>query len=185
MAKLTSLAAGVLAVSLVFGMQAGKQPAWTAGAKVAPVVVGQSPNSSAFGDKVYFAGQPTAADLAAYKKLGVKTVVNLRAPSEMEKLGFDEAAAVKAAGMNYVNVPFSGTLPADGELAKIYAELNKAGSGKVLLHCASSNRVGTVWTVFRGAQHGLAAEEAVAEGKAAGMKMPALEKQAREKLAGK
>ena len=180
---MTKLMSVMLAVSIAFGMQAGKQPAWTAGAKVAPVAVGQTPNSSAFGDKVYFAGQPTAADLAEYKKLGVKTVVNLRAPSEMEKLGFDEAAAVKAAGMNYVNVPFSGTLPADGELAKIYAELNKAGSGKVLLHCASSNRVGTIWTVFRGAQHGLAAEDAVSEGKAAGMKMPALEKQAREKLA--
>jgi uncharacterized protein (TIGR01244 family) len=185
MAKLTILAAGVLAVSLVFGMQAGKQPAWTAGAKVAPVAVGQAPNSSAFGDKVYFAGQPSVADLAEYKKLGVKTVVNLRAASEMEKLGFDEAAAAKAAGMNYVNVPFSGQLPADGELAKIYAELNKAGNGKVLLHCASSNRVGTVWAIFRGGQHGLAPEAALAEGKAAGMKAPALEKQAREKLGAK
>ena len=179
MVRLTILAVGVLTVSLAFG-----QPAWTTGAKVAPVAVGQSPNSSAFGSRVYFAGQPTQADLAEYAKLGVTTVVNLRMPAEMEKLGFDEAAAAKAAGLKYVNVPFSG-MPSDGELAKIYAELNKAGNGKVLLHCASSNRAGMAWAVFRGAQHGLPAEEAVSEGKSAGMKNPALEKLTREKLGPK
>ena len=163
-------------------MQGGKEPAWTSGAKVAPVAVGQTPNSSEFGGRVYFAGQPSQADLAEYAKLGVKTVVNLRMPSEMEKTGFDEAAAAKAAGMNYVSVPFSSTLPPDGELAKIYAELDKSGSGKVLLHCASSNRAGLVWAIYRGGQHGLAAETAISEGKAAGLKSPVLEKQAREKL---
>ena len=176
MVRLTILAASVLTVSLAFG-----QPSWTTGAKVAPVAVGQSPNSSAFGSRVYFAGQPTQADLAEYAKLGVTTVVNLRMPAEMEKLGFDEAAAAKAAGLKYVNVPFTG-MPTDGELAKIYAELNKAGDGKVLMHCASSNRVGVAWAAFRGTQHGLPAETAIAEGKAAGLKNPALEKLTREKL---
>ena len=61
MVRLTILAASVLTVSLALG-----QPAWTTGAKVAPVAVGQSPNSSAFGSRVYFAGQPTQADLAEY-----------------------------------------------------------------------------------------------------------------------
>ena len=176
MVKLVVLTAGILAASLAFG-----QPAWTAGAKVAPVAVGQSPNSSAFGSRVYFAGQPSQTDLAEYAKLGVKTVVNLRMPAEMEKLGFDEAGAAKAAGMKYVNVPFSG-MPSDGDLAKIYAELNKSGEGKVLMHCASSNRVGVAWASFRGAEHGLPAEAALSEGKAAGLKSPALEKLTREKL---
>lgn len=174
--------AGVLTVTMAFAMQSGKQPAWTAGAKVAPVSVGQAPNSAAFGTAVYFAGQPGQADIAEYKKLGVKTIVNLRMPAEMEKVGFDEAAAAKAAGMEYVSVPFAGATPTDGDLAKIYAELNKAGNGKVLLHCASSNRAGMVWSLYRGSQHGLAADAAVAEGKAAGLTAPALEKFAREKL---
>ena len=176
MVKLTILAAGVLTASLAFG-----QPAWTAGAKVAPVAVGQAPNSSAFGSRVYFAGQPSQADLAEYAKLGVKTIVNLRMPAEMEKLGFDEAAAAKAAGLKYVSVPVSG-MPSDGELAKIYTELSKSGDGKVLLHCASSNRAGVAWAAFRNGQHGLAAADALSEGKAAGLKSPALEKLTREKL---
>lgn len=179
MRKIVLVAAAFLAAVGMAGQQA---PAWAKDAKVAPVAVGQSPNSSIFGQNVYFAGQPSQADLAAYAKLGVKTVVNLRMPAETEKLGFDEAAAVKAAGMSYVSVPFGAEMPSDGALAKIYAELNKAGSEKVLLHCASSNRAGMVWAVYRGAQHGVAGETAVAEGKAAGLKAPALEKLAREKL---
>lgn len=176
------LAIGLFSVSLLVAMQAGKQPAWTAGAKVAPVTVGQAPNSSAFGSKVYFAGQPAQADIAEYAKMGVKTIVNLRSPGEMEKLGFDEAAAAKAAGIEYVNVPVSSAIPPDGELAKIYAALDKAGSGKVLMHCASSNRVGMVWAVYRGEKHHVPGEAALAEGKAAGLKSPVLEKSAKEKL---
>lgn len=183
--KSTALAAGLLAAALAFGMQGGKQPAWTAGAKVAPVAVGQAPNSSTFGSRVYFAGQPSQADLAEYAKLGVKTVVNLRTPSEMERAGFNEADAAKAVGMRYISVPFGAELPADGDLARIYAELNKSGNEKILLHCASSNRAGLVWAIFRGTQHGLATADAIADGKAAGLKSPALEKLAREKLAAK
>lgn len=173
-----------LAISslLTWGQQA---PAWAKEAKVQPATVGQAPNSSEFGGRIYFAGQPSTADLAEYAKRGVKTIVNLRAPAEMEKLGFDEAAAAKSLGMTYLNVPVGGALPSDGELAKIYAALAKGGKEKVLLHCASSNRVGMTWAVFRGTQHGLDAEAALAEGKAAGLKAPGLEKAAKEKLAAK
>ncbi|MBL8235781.1 MAG: hypothetical protein JNM66_00075 [Bryobacterales bacterium] len=175
----------LLLAALSVAAQPATPPAWTAGAKVAPATVGATPNSAAFGNRIYFAGQPSQADLAEYAKLGVKTIVNLRMPAETASLGFDEAAAVKAAGMNYVSVPFGPVMPPDGDLAKIYAELNKAGDGKVLLHCASSNRAGMVWAVYRGTQHALPAEAAIAEGKAAGLKAAALEKLAREKLAGK
>jgi uncharacterized protein (TIGR01244 family) len=177
MVRLTILTTGLIAVSLAFG----QAPAWAEGAKVAPVAVGQSPNSSAFGSQVYFAGQPSQADFAEYAKLGVKTVVNLRMPAEMEKAGFDEAAVAKAAGMEYVSIPVPG-MPADSDLAKIYAELSKAGSGKVLMHCATSNRSGVAWAAFRSTQHKLPAEDALNEGKAAGLKSPVLEKLIREKL---
>ena len=151
-------------------------------AQPAPVTVGKTPNSSAFNQTVYFAGQPSPADLAEYKKLGVTTVINLRTPAEMEKAGIDEAAAAKAAGLHYVHVPIGATPPTDSELAKIYAELAKAPKQKVLLHCASSNRVGMVWALYRGTQQKVAPEVALAEGQAAGLKAPALEKIAREKL---
>lgn len=148
--------------------------------KIAPVQVGQSPNSTSFEGKVYFAGQPSQADLEEYAKLGVKKVINLRMPAEMEKVQFNEAEAAKAAGMEYVSVPFSTEPPSDSDFKKLFEALG--GEQKVLLHCASSNRAGFVWAMYRGSEKGLGIEEAVAEGKAAGMKNPNLEKIVREKL---
>ena len=171
-----------LCLAACLGLFGQSAPDWAKDAKIAPVAVGQAPNSSAFGSRIYFAGQPSTADLAEYAKLGVKTIVNLRSPAEMAQVGFDEAAAAKSNGMRYVNVPVGGTMPTDGELAKIYAELNKSGNEKVLMHCASSNRVGMTWALYRGTQHGMSGDAALAEGKSAGLKAPALEKLAKEKL---
>lgn len=174
-----SLPALLLCASLSQAMQGGKQPAWAEGAKVAPVAVGQVANSSEFAGRIYFSAQPSEADLKEYARLGVKTVINLRTPAELEKASIDEPALAKAAGLEYINVPFA-SVPADGDLERVYALLNKAGDGKILLHCASSNRSGLVWSLYRATQHGVPAEAALAEGKAAGLK--SLEKAAREKL---
>jgi uncharacterized protein (TIGR01244 family) len=152
----------------------------TALAQIAPTPVGKAPNSTSYASKVYFAGQPEAADFAEYAKLGVKVVINLRTPAEMEKVNFDEAEAAKAAGLEYLNVPFGSTPATDADLARIFPYLAKAGESKVMMHCASSNRVGFVWSMFRGTAEGLGVEEAIAEGKQAGLK--GLEKAAREKL---
>lgn len=168
--------------ALGFGMQTPKAPAWTSGAKITPTSVGNAPNTSVFGTRVFFAGQPGQADFEQYAKLGVKKVINLRTPPEMQGLGFDEGAAVKQAGMEYVSVPIGSQPPTDEDLNKIYSVLQTAGDGKVLMHCASSNRVGLAWSLFRGTQHGLAQDAAIAEGKAAGLKNAGLEKIAREKL---
>ncbi len=149
-------------------------------AQIAPVAVGKAPNSSSVASKVYFAGQPEAADFAEYAKLGVKVVINLRMPAEMEKVNFNEAEAVKAAGLEYINVPFGSTPATDADLARIFPYLANASENKVLVHCASSNRAGFVWALFRGTKEGLGIEEAIAEGKQAGMK--SMEKSAREKL---
>lgn len=182
MTKIRIMAASLLAASLLSAQPSGKQPGWAAGAKVATTTVGQAPNSAAFGSRVYFAGQPSESDLADYAKLGVKTVVNLRTASEMERVGYDEAAAAKAAGLKYFHVPVGSTMPNDGELTKIYNELSRAGQDKVLVHCASSNRSGMIWAAFRAQEHGLSPEHALEEGKAAGMTSPALQKVTREKL---
>ena len=48
----------------------------------------------------------------------------------------------------------------------------------MLLHCASSNRVGAVWAAYRNGK-GADIEAAIAEGKAAGMRAPAFEEAVR------
>jgi len=137
-----------------------------------------------WGQDVVFSGQPTAEQLAAYGKEGVKTVVNLRTDYEMAKLGMDEKAIVEKAGMRYVSVPFLATAPPkDEELVGLMKLLAGAKpEGRVVLHCASSNRVGYVWGLFQAKEKGVGVEKAVEEARKAGMKSPALEQALRERL---
>lgn len=166
----------------IYAQEKDDAETWFRGKEVAPVTVGNTPNTAAFGKHVYFAGQPGAEDLEKYAELGVKTIINLRTEPEMDGLDFDESAAVKKAGMDYVHVPI-GREDLDKEtIERIMTALDSAGQGPVLLHCARSNRVGYIWTVYRAARHGLSIEDAVAEGKQAGMRAGALEERARKYL---
>src|SRR5262245_66366036 len=54
------------------------------------------------GDDMFIGGQPTERALRELRAKGVTTVVNLRMPEEMARVGFDEAALVKELGMTYV-----------------------------------------------------------------------------------
>jgi protein tyrosine phosphatase (PTP) superfamily phosphohydrolase (DUF442 family) len=67
-------------------------------------------------------------------------------------------------------------------LGKIMDALDSAKDAPVLLHCADSNRAGAIWALYAGQRNNLPIEEAIAEGKAAGMSIPALEKDVRKAL---
>jgi protein tyrosine phosphatase (PTP) superfamily phosphohydrolase (DUF442 family) len=88
------------------------------------------------------AGQPSAAALSAAAAAGYKSVIDLRALTEDR--GFDEKTTVEGLGMSYVSLPVDGAAGvsfANAEaLDKLLADLPKP----VLLHCASSNRVGAL-----------------------------------------
>jgi uncharacterized protein (TIGR01244 family) len=87
----------------------------------------------------------------------------------MAALGFDERAAVEQAGMRYVQVPIGGQpLDADGR-TRLFAALDAAAAAPMFVHCASSNRVGYAWALYRAKHQGVATEQAVAEGEAAGV----------------
>lgn len=112
------------------------------------------------------AGQPTAEALGKLKEMGFRTVVNLRTEQEGAA---QERPLVEARGLRYVSVPVS---PATFSLADVEAVekvLADAGAQPVLLHCASSNRVGAVWAVIQ-ARQGKSLAEAEAAGAAAGMR---------------
>src|SRR5262245_15263249 len=51
------------------------------------------------GEDMFIGGQPTEKALRELKAKGVTTVVNLRMPEEMSRVGFDEAALVKELGI--------------------------------------------------------------------------------------
>lgn len=121
------------------------------------------------GDDLYSAGQPTEAELAALARKGVRTIINLRHPSEAND--FDEAATAAAAGLRYVAIPVAGAADLTPEtVARFGRELAQARAcGPVLVHCASSNRVGALIALEQAWVQGQSADVALAAGRAAGL----------------
>lgn len=149
---------------------------------IRPISVSDTINTTHYDSKVFFAGQPSEKGIAEYAAMGVKTVINLRAESELASRDFDEKSIAEEAGMQYIHIPMGRSLPEGEQLNKLVAALDLHTDAPVLLHCASSNRVGAVWSYYAGLRGGLDADTAVAEGNAAGMRAEALETSAREAL---
>src|SRR6476619_2144159 len=102
------------------------------------------------GDDMFIGGQPTEKALRELRAKGVTTVVNLRMPEEMAKVGFDEAALVKELGMKYVHIPMRGTAdnPYGPKELDSFAAAMAAADGKVLLHCTIAWRASHLWAAY-------------------------------------
>lgn len=102
------------------------------------------------GDDLFIAGQPTEKALRDLKAKGVTTVVNLRMPQEMARVGFDEAALLEELGMTYVHIPLGGTPANPYAPAALdqFASTLAAASGKVLLHCTIAWRASHMWGAY-------------------------------------
>lgn len=149
-------------------------------AEIRPIQMSGTANVSTYGNDVFFAAQPTEDDLETFAALGVKTVLNLRTPEEMESVAFNEAEKAAELGMNYVNVPMGREIPSETDLNTIFDTIEASESTSVLVHCASSNRVGTVWALYRALREDLGTEAAVEEGRAAGMRSEAFVERVKE-----
>jgi uncharacterized protein (TIGR01244 family) len=124
-------------------------------------------------------GQPTATGLAALKELGFRTVVSLRPEPEGPA---DEPAVVEGQGLRFVRVPVTPDSFGPADVDVVQKILEDPAAAPVLLHCASSNRVGAVWAVIQ-ARRGLSAEDAEAKGREAGLHSPAMQEALRRVLA--
>lgn len=83
-------------------------------------------------------GQPTAQQLTAFKQAGGDVVLDNRDP--MEPRPFDEPAAVRASGLEYINVPIvHGAVTAE-TMKQMHESVRKLQGRKALLHCSSGNR---------------------------------------------
>lgn len=87
-------------------------------------------------------GQPDQTQLEAFARSGGTLVIDLRTAGE--ERGLEEASAVAALGLTYLNLPIDGAddITADNAIALHQALLS--ATGPVLLHCASGNRVGAL-----------------------------------------
>ena len=153
MIGLAGLALASVVMSSVAGAQrlTGPHPMGTVPAPVALDTRGQFQDKFAkVGDDVFISGQPTAQALRKLRDQGVTTVVNLRSPPEMARVGFDEAALVKELGMEYVYLPMRGTkeLPYSPAAVKSFSDAMSNAKGKVLLHCTIAWRASHLWAAY-------------------------------------
>ena len=146
-----------------------ESPATAVAASAAPAPLQALPSGAALMSPrpgLYTAGQPGAEDWSALAAAGVRTVVDLRAPGELQ--GRDERAEVEAAGLRYVRIPVAGASAIDADKAAQLSALLSGADGAVLVHCASGNRVGGLLAVAM-AQSGMGEDQALAIGRNAGM----------------
>jgi len=149
---LTTLAAISLMPNVVDAQRLiGEHPSASVPAPVALDAKGQFQEKFAkVGDDVFISGQPTEQGLRDLAAQGVTTVVNLRTPPEMARIGFDEAALVKQLGMKYVYLPMRGNqeFPYSPENVKKFADAMSESKGKVLLHCTVAWRASHMWAAY-------------------------------------
>lgn len=119
-------------------------------------------------DHLWVMGTPSDQQLSEFSQNGGEVVINLLSQREMKNS--NEAAVVTKNGMAYYHVPVNG---ADGvtlaNARMVDRILLKNSDKNVLVHCASSNRVGALMALRAGWLDGMSVDDAIAIGKAHGM----------------
>lgn len=142
--------------------------------KIVTAKLGGTPNVHRR-DGLFFGGQFSAEDIATLKANNIKRVVTLRTDGEID---WDEQAALKAAGIEFLKVPFGSPETLTDDVFERTRELFGDKSKTTLIHCGSANRVGSVWVPFRVLDEGASVETALAEAKEIGLRAKSIEEKA-------
>jgi protein tyrosine/serine phosphatase len=118
-------------------------------------------------DRLYRGAQPDAPGIRNLKKLGIKSIVNLRMAADVWK---PEDAEAKANGIIYTNLPMKGYgRPAPEQVAKVLAAIETLPS-PVFVHCQHGcDRTGTVIACYRIKQDHWSAKAAFEEARHYGL----------------
>ncbi|WP_129649385.1 beta-lactamase hydrolase domain-containing protein [Peristeroidobacter agariperforans] len=124
------------------------------------------------------AGRLKPEDIAQLNDAGIEHVIDLTPDDETPD--FDEANAVRSAGINYSNLPVRGAADLTRENAIAFDRMMRNAKRPVLVHCASGNRVGAIAALRAAWLEGQSEEDAIAIGKTWGLK--GLEPEVRERI---
>ena len=119
-------------------------------------------------------GATSPAAMAALKKEGYASVINLRLESEPGADVPAERAAAQATGLKYIHLPFNAASPDPKVVDSFLSAVADKSNQPVFIHCASANRVGGVWMIKRVLQDHWAVDKARTEAEAIGLKDPKL-----------
>jgi uncharacterized protein (TIGR01244 family) len=114
-------------------------------------------------------GAVDPAAMAALKKEGYVSVINLRQASEAGADIDAGRAAAQAAGLKYIHLPFNVAAPDSKVVDSFLASVADKSNQPVFIHCGSANRVGGMWMIKRVLQDGWAVDRAKTEAEAIGL----------------
>ena len=112
-------------------------------------------------DDVHIGAQPRPEFFEKMKAAGVKTILNLRNPSEHRAA--EEQAQVEALGLKYINIPLVYTAPKDEAIDEFLKVMDDAATRPVYIHCTTTIRVAALWMVRRVLRDGWPLEKAEEE----------------------
>jgi uncharacterized protein (TIGR01244 family) len=99
-------------------------------------------------DRITTSGQPTEAQLADIRALGVRHIVNLALHTH-EKALSDEATSVSKLGMNYVHIPVDFQNPTEEDFEQFCAVMKELKDVPVHVHCIANYRVSAFFYKYR------------------------------------
>ena len=120
------------------------------------------------------AGATTPAAVSELKKMGFASVVNLREASEPGAEIDAEAAAAKAAGINFIHLPFNTARPDPVVVDNFLKAVTDRKNDPAFIHCASATRAAAFWMIKRMKIDKWDADRAGTEAAALGLTNPVL-----------
>lgn len=114
-------------------------------------------NFAGISGALYRGAQPTRQGFEELKKLGIKTIINLRAGHSDEKL-------IKGLGFRYISIPTNAWKVTDKSAARFLQAALDPENAPVFVHCQhGSDRTGTMVAVYRVYVQKWKAEDAIKE----------------------
>ncbi|MCU0858760.1 MAG: dual specificity protein phosphatase family protein [Pontiellaceae bacterium] len=136
----------------VSGTETNRPSAWAV-----PIALEGVPNLHKVSDTLYRSAQPTALGMQNLKKMGIKTVINLRSfHSDRDEL--------KGTGLAYEHLFMKAWHPEREEAERFLQIVTDPARTPVLVHCQhGADRTGTLCAIYRIAVQDWPKEEAIRE----------------------
>jgi uncharacterized protein (TIGR01244 family) len=115
------------------------------------------------------AGAVDAKAIPDIKNLGFKSIINLRQASEQGANVEGSTAAARAAGINYVHIPFNTQAPSENLVPDFLAAVTNPANQPAFIHCAAGGRAATMWMIKRLKVDGWDQQKAIDEATALGL----------------
>lgn len=142
----------VFAVCVNFAAAEVHPPKWAA-----TVAIDGLPNLHKVSDSLYRCAQPTEAGMENAGKLGIRTVLSLRA-------FHSDRTAMRRTAMGYDRISFKTWHPEEEDVVRFLKIVTDPARTPVLVHCQhGADRTGTMSAIYRIVVQGWTKEDAVAE----------------------